>query len=455
MSAVFTTYFALQLAICVAAAVLLLVSRCLPAFGARNLLSLHYAAVTLALVVALLAPWLPASILAAPAALLPAVMEHDLAPATDLLEPGSEPSLRLPGIEALAMMATALSIFMGACVAARFGRDAWCLRRLRQRAQLVRRHGRVRIWICDDASSPFSFRGARHAHVFIPQFVVARHEWYRLAIAHELQHHRQGDTAWLYLFGALRLLCGLNPFIWLWNAELTRVQELACDTSLLGRGRWSVSDYANGLLDVAQAAAPPRGAAWAPSLVSKRHTLKRRIEEMMKPKKSPLRLPARIALFTGLLAALTLTAATASSLTADAGPAAARSAGALPIRTGKVAASFEIPEEGAARRTHGGVDIAAPAGTAVYAWHEGVVVHAGERKGCGVGVVLQHWQGTRSTYCNLADLQVTAGENVRRDQSLGRLANLGPSGRAHLHFEVEIDGRNVDPARQVDLLALK
>ena len=177
---------------------------------------------------------------------------------------------------------------------------------------------------------------------------------------------------------------------------------------------------------------------------------------MMKPQRIALAAPARAALFTGLLAALALTTATASSLTGTAtGAGSAHASGALPIRTGALAAAFEIPEEGAARRGHGGVDIVAPAGTAVYAWNEGVVLHAGERKGCGLAVVLQHWQGTRSTYCNLAELRVTAGESVRRDQPLGELANLGAAKKAHLHFEIEIGGRKVDPAKQINLLALK
>jgi murein DD-endopeptidase MepM/ murein hydrolase activator NlpD len=287
--------------------------------------------------------------------------------------------------------------------------------------------------------------------VVIPQFVVARHEWFRLALAHELQHHRQRDTAWLYLFGALRVTCALNPGAWAWSATVARHQESACDEALLARGRWSLSGYAQGLLDVARAAAPHRGPAWAPSLIGTGHSLKRRIEDMMNPKKA-LRHAPRITLYVGLMTAFALTAAAASSLNGEVD---AKATGALPIRTGALAASFEIPEEGAGKRAHAGVDIVARAGTPVYAWHEGVVVHAGERKGCGTAVVLQHWQGTRSVYCNLAQLKVTAGESVGRDQAIGQLADLGAKKKPHLHFEIEVDGRNVDPARQLDLLALK
>jgi beta-lactamase regulating signal transducer with metallopeptidase domain len=451
-----TAWLALNLAIGVAALALFLLPRCMPALSARTLPGVHYAAATLVLLVALLAPWFPPGLLDAPAP-LPVAIEHDLGPLAAALPAVSDTmSAWMPGLEDPGALWIALSVIAGIGVTASWGRDAWRLWNLRRQAQPVRSHGRVRIWVRDAADSPFSFRGLRYAHVFIPQFVVTRADWYRLAIAHELQHHRQRDTTWLYLFGALRLACALNPFMWLWNSEVARVQELACDESLLGRGRWTVSGYAHGLLEVAQAAAPHRGVAWAPSLLGKRHTLKRRIEEMTKPTKNPLPAPARAALFTGLLAAFTLTAATASSLTgAAAGPGTSKTDGALPMRTGVVAAGFEIPEEGAPRRSHAGIDIVAPAGTAVHAWHEGVVVQAGERKGCGLAVVLQHWQGTRSTYCNLADLQVTAGESVRREQALGKLAELGPAKKAHLHFEIEIDGRKVDPAKQVNLLALK
>ena len=456
-----TGYFALQLAIGAAAAALLLVSRFLPSLGARRLLELHYLAAALVLAVALLAPWLPPDLLSAPRTWQGAAPGHDVEfPVA--LPPLAEVSVDAPWLPDLATLLSASMswcAFAGACVALWWGLDAWRLRRLCLRAQLLRRHGRVRIWVLDDARSPFSFRDFRHAHVFIPQFVVARADWYRMAVAHELQHHRQGDTAWLYLFGSLRVLGALNPFAWLWSARVERLQELACDAALLHRGRWPAAEYARSLLDVAQAAAPHRGAAWAPSLTGGPHSLKRRIEHMMEQKRTPPGVPVRVALYAGLLTALGLTAAAASSLTAQADSrvtgAGSRAPGALPVRTGAVAASFEIAEEGANKRSHSGVDIAAPAGTPVYSWQDGVVVLAGPRKGCGMAVVLQHWQGTRSLYCNLDKLRVTAGEGVGRDQSLGEVADLGARKKAHLHFEIEIDGRNVDPARQVDLLALK
>jgi beta-lactamase regulating signal transducer with metallopeptidase domain len=456
-----TGYLALQLAIVVAAVTLFLVERLLPAMRVRTLLRLHYVAAALVVVVALLAPWLPSDLLVAPAAWHAAVVEHDagrLAAATGH-DAGVAGSRGLPAMDALLAACTTLSILAGGCVAWRWIADARRLRRLRQGAQLVRRHGRVRIWALDHAHSPFSFRGWRHAHVFIPQFVVARPDWYRMAIAHELQHHRQGDTAWLYLIGLLRVSAAANPFTWAWTAAVARLQELACDAALLDRRRWPAAAYAQGLLDVARAAAPHRGAAWAPSLTGRQFSLKRRIEHMMEQKGKPPGVAARAAAYAGLLAALGFSAVAASSLNSE--PAAgaaghgAQPQGALPIRAGAVAAPFEIPEEGATRRTHAGVDIAAPAGTPVYAWQQGVVVHAGPRKGCGTAVVLQHSQDTRTLYCNLDRLRVTAGESVGRDQSLGVLADLGTRQKSHLHFEIEIDGRNVDPARQVDLPALK
>lgn len=461
MSAMFEAFLALQFAVGMSAATLFLVSRCLPSLNARNLLGLNYAAASLVIVMALLAPWMPSDLLRAPVLLQAVIAGDEGGFLADLAQTSLEVAATtwLPGLSTLGNWLAASCVAIGACVVILWCADAWRLRRLRQRAQLVRRHGRVRLWISDDAHSPFSFRGMRHVHVFIPQFVVARQDWYRLALAHELQHHRQGDTAWLYLFGLLRVLCGANPFTWWWVAAVARWQELACDEALLERQRWSATDYARGLLDVAQAAAPHRGAAWAPSLTGKRHSLKRRIEHMMEQKRTPPGAPVRVALYVGLLAVLTATTVAASSLSGNTKARAAqgesRTAGALPIRIGAVAATFEIPEEGASKRSHAGVDIAAPAGTRVYAWQDGVVVQAGPRKGCGQAVVLQHWQGTRSLYCNLAKLRVTAGESVGREQTLGELADPGANKKAHLHFEIEVDGRNVDPAGQVNLMALK
>ncbi len=161
------------------------------------------------------------------------------------------------------------------------------LRQVMRSAHLIRRVRRVRIWSSDDAVVPFSYWTLRGAHIVVPASWIARPRAYRMIVAHEAQHHRQGDTRWLYFFGVLRLLCIANPFAHLWSRRISLIQELACDEAVVERHRWSIKSYGNCLLDVATKSGDQR--AWivgATAMLGERgsSTLKRRLENMLSPK---------------------------------------------------------------------------------------------------------------------------------------------------------------------------
>lgn len=94
---------------------------------------------------------------------------------------------------------------------------------------------------------------------------------------------------------------------------------------------------------------------------------------------------------------------------------------------------------------HHGVDLAAPAGTAVLAARGGTVTHAGPRGGYGNLVEIQHADGLVTRYAHQAAVHVSPGETVRAGDSLGTVGSTGRSTGPHLHFEVRQDGVAVDP----------
>lgn len=96
---------------------------------------------------------------------------------------------------------------------------------------------------------------------------------------------------------------------------------------------------------------------------------------------------------------------------------------------------------------HTGVDIAALWGTPVLAAAQGRVIYAGWFGGYGKIVVIDHGDGISTLYGHLSSLLVVAGDGVRRGQPVGRVGSTGYSTGPHLHFEVRIDGRPVDPVR--------
>lgn len=94
---------------------------------------------------------------------------------------------------------------------------------------------------------------------------------------------------------------------------------------------------------------------------------------------------------------------------------------------------------------HQGVDIAAPAGTPVIAADSGMVSFAGWSGGYGYLVKVDHGGGKETWYAHLSRINVDVGQTVQKGEVIGLVGSTGNSTGPHLHFEVRINGRAVDP----------
>ncbi|MGY1660780.1 M23 family metallopeptidase [Geodermatophilus sp. SYSU D00705] len=98
---------------------------------------------------------------------------------------------------------------------------------------------------------------------------------------------------------------------------------------------------------------------------------------------------------------------------------------------------------------HGGVDIAAPIGTPIYAAHSGVVQRAGTATGFGYAVYVRGDDGAITVYGHVNRYFVRAGERVVAGEQIAEVGNRGQSTGPHLHFEVHpsgaMYGSQVDP----------
>jgi hypothetical protein len=94
---------------------------------------------------------------------------------------------------------------------------------------------------------------------------------------------------------------------------------------------------------------------------------------------------------------------------------------------------------------HGGLDIGAPLGTPVKSPAAGTVIVASSGGGFGKHVKLDHGNGVRSLYGHLSKLDVKAGERVEKDQVIGLVGSTGRSTGPHLHYEVRVEGKRVNP----------
>jgi murein DD-endopeptidase MepM/ murein hydrolase activator NlpD len=101
---------------------------------------------------------------------------------------------------------------------------------------------------------------------------------------------------------------------------------------------------------------------------------------------------------------------------------------------------------GGAPEFHQGLDIAAPAGTTVTAAAGGTVIMAQWYGGYGNYILIDHGGGYSTGYGHLSAIYVTTGQAVQRGQAIGAVGSTGQSTGPHLHFEVRIAGKPVDPA---------
>ena len=119
-----------------------------------------------------------------------------------------------------------------------------------------------------------------------------------------------------------------------------------------------------------------------------------------------------------------------------------------PVKTAAFTSGYGVrsdPFQGRAAM-HAGIDLSGPVGTPIYATADGTVTTAGYNSG-GYGnlVKIDHGQGIQTRYGHLSRLIAQAGQRVRRGDLVGLMGSTGRSTGSHLHYEVRIDGRAVNP----------
>ena len=99
------------------------------------------------------------------------------------------------------------------------------------------------------------------------------------------------------------------------------------------------------------------------------------------------------------------------------------------------------------RRLHSGIDLAARTGTPIYASGDGVIDRAGWVSGYGKKVEIRHVNGFETGYGHMSRIAegIAPGTRVRQGQVIGYVGSTGNSTGPHLHFEIKVNGRVVDP----------
>ena len=96
-------------------------------------------------------------------------------------------------------------------------------------------------------------------------------------------------------------------------------------------------------------------------------------------------------------------------------------------------------------RMHEGIDMAGPVGTPIHVTGDGVVTFAGRSGAYGNLIKIRHELGTETRYAHLSRIHVKVGDRVSQGDRIGDMGNTGRSTGPHLHYEVRMNGRAVDP----------
>ncbi len=99
------------------------------------------------------------------------------------------------------------------------------------------------------------------------------------------------------------------------------------------------------------------------------------------------------------------------------------------------------------RRPHLGIDLGAPAGTRIRTPADGEVVRVERQLGYGLLVEIDHGNGVRTRYGHCRSSLVSVGDPVMQGEPIATVGSSGLSTGPHLHYEVVVNGRRIDPLR--------
>ena len=98
------------------------------------------------------------------------------------------------------------------------------------------------------------------------------------------------------------------------------------------------------------------------------------------------------------------------------------------------------------KKFHKGIDFSAPKGTSIQATGNGVVEEVVDKKsGYGKHVVIDHGFGYKTLYGHMSKINVKKGQKVKRGQVIGLIGSTGTSTAPHCHYEVMLNGKNINP----------
>ncbi|MDX1961339.1 MAG: peptidoglycan DD-metalloendopeptidase family protein [Leptospiraceae bacterium] len=134
---------------------------------------------------------------------------------------------------------------------------------------------------------------------------------------------------------------------------------------------------------------------------------------------------------------------------------------AVPVINAKISSRYGYrrdPFNPNARNFHSGLDLSAPVGTPVIASADGVIEFKGRNGGYGNTVIIRHKGGYKTIYAHCSSITGEVGDQVKMGTVIASVGRTGTATGAHLHFEVTLRGRFINPEsalRKVEIVVAK
>ena len=291
--------------------------------------------------------------------------------------------------------------------------------------------------------------------IFMPAVVLADHRRLETVLAHEMAHVARWDALWLGIQRALQVAYFFHPVVWIAGAKIRDATEELCDARVLAIGRIPPKLYAHNLLDVVGLELRPAGGL---NLTTRTRRLAMRLNNILafgERRRSQTAGALVAACLIGLFV-LPLARGRAEALRPplESTVATMREPGvemSNPVVGGRVTWGWGPGREpfSGDKVFHRGVDVAAEAGTPLHAPAAGTVTVATEnyepQPAAGTVIIIDHGQGIQTFFFHLGRLLVRAGEHVAAGQAIAEIGSSGRSTGPHVHVEVHVNGKAVDP----------
>jgi beta-lactamase regulating signal transducer with metallopeptidase domain len=298
-------------------------------------------------------------------------------------------------------------------------------------ARAIDFRGTIGVFITSNNVSPYVPFG-RSDSIVLPRKILRRSDDLIFKVLlHEAMHIKRRDPLLYFIGFVIRSLFWINPFAHAGVARWRHTREMMCDMAVKTNSR-SVIDYAEYLLELCSVGKVMQRT----DVTVSGDNLEERIMNILHVRKAK-RIPLSfLFVMTVLFTLATVVTVARSATVPDMAPV---------DEPFKISSSFGERIFQGEKQFHSGIDIAVPRGRSVSSTASGIVSYAGYDEQMGNMIRIDHEGAMETVYAKLSDMVVKEGDVVVRGQYIGHSGKTGIATGPHLHYEVRINGKPVDP----------